>query len=581
MKPVKTGKKQLLALFTGLGLSACQALPLVSSSLTPPPLAQSGSRSPILLKIAPFQLMFKQPSQRQLALLQARWGGQIRDQLQAADQNWVLLQFPATALPESLYTALPEAWQANQLQVLQAELPQDSWQTLILAEDISRQAGFQTGQIQLNPLVELPQSPQQPPQQTQPPAFNDLQTGLAGAEPGWWRRETGVERAWEFSIGTNVRVAWLDVGFKRNHPEVERRLILTGDNNQTLAWNSKAPENIELPAGDHGAASIMVGFAERHNGVPSVGVAPNAQVMPYVAGSVWEAARALKAAASHKPDVIGMNFAWPMYPGWEKLADYSEYLLLKAVIQDLAKETQLPLVIPAHNYGEPITGGPREWFPINLAATQANVLGVGGVEFKDGKTLQVWFNPDILTGYNSRGSNYGQGLIWAPSVALDIAGSDPAGVLPNQMSGTSASAPFMAGVMALLRARCPNLSARQLIDLLLSNGKSLDGSQILGKAGATVPFVQADLALAACLRASGKNPEDYKAQRFQGILERDGERGWALKTETTRFRLLPSLTELLPGYPQLLAGKAVAIRGWQKLPGQTSEELEVLELAAD
>jgi len=574
MKPFKIWGLVIL-----LGLSACQSLSNLPSPQSLPLFAQKATTGPAGLQIEPFQLMFRQPSARQLALLKQRWQGEVRDQMRIGSQDWFLLQFSAAALSESLYAALPEAWQARELQALQQELSQIQWQTLLLAEDIRREAGFQPGQIQLNPLAELPQTPSQTSEQT--PSFNDLQTGLAGSEPGWWRRETGVERAWEFSIGTAVRVAWLDLGFKRHHPEVERRLILTGDNNQTLAWNGKAPENIELPVGDHGAASIMVGFAERHNGVPSVGVAPNAQVLPYVAGSVWEAARALKAAAAQKPDVIGMNFAWPMYPGWEKLTDYSEYLLLKAVIQELGQAIHLPLVIPAHNYGEPITGGPREWFPINLAATQANVLGVGGVEFKDGKKLQVWFNPDILTGYNSRGSNYGAGLIWAPSVALDIAGSDPAGVIPNQMSGTSASAPFMAGVMALLRSRCPDLTARQLIDLLLNSGKSLDGSQILGKPGATVPFVQADLALKACLRASGKDPNQYRAQNFKGILERSGDGTWALKTETTRFKLLPTLSELQPGYPQLLEGKAVALRGWQKLPGQMSEELEVLELVAD
>ncbi|MGE3728033.1 MAG: S8/S53 family peptidase [Candidatus Sericytochromatia bacterium] len=570
MKKVRQSQFGLRAmgvgLLTGLCVSACQVFPLTLNTL-----ASNTTNGPAGLQIEPFQLMFRQPSQRQLTLLTQRWKGKIRDQIKFGYQDWVLMQFSFQALPESLYTDLSQTWQNRELNELQQTLPASHWQTLILAEDMRREGNFQTGQIQLNPLVELPQTP----------AFNDLQTGLAGAEPGWWRRETGVERAWQRSIGTGVRVAWLDVGFKRHHPEVERRLIITGDNNQTLAWNSKAPENIELPVGDHGAASIMVGFAERHNGLPSVGVAPNAQVLPYVAGSVWEAARALKAAAAQKPDVIGMNFAWPMYPGWEKLSEYSEYLLLKAAIQELGKESHLPLVIPAHNYGEPITGGPREWFPINLAASQDNVLGVGGVEFKDGKTLQVWFNPDILTGYNSRGSNYGAGLIWAPAVGLDIASSDPAGVLPNQMSGTSASAPFMAGVMALLRSRCMNLTARQLIDLLLNSGKSLDGSQILGKSGAKVPFVQADLALEACLRASGKDPNLYQAQRLKGVLERSEQGGWILNTGTERLKLLATLNELQAGYPQLLQGKSVEIRGWQKLPGQSSEELEVLELAAD
>lgn len=561
----------------GLALSACQ---LQTPGLSPLPLS---APSPLVsLQLIDFQLMFRQPTSRQLDLLKQHWGGQVLDHMTSGHQTWVLLQFSASALPDSLYTALPEAWQAQakpeharQAQTwpgLKQKLSHADWQTLVLAEDIQRQAGFKPGQIQLNPQAELPQTSLD---------FNDLNTGLSGPEPGWWRRETGVERAWQYSIGTGIKVAWLDVGFKRHHPEIERRLILTGENNQTLAWRDKAPENIELPVGDHGIASILVGFAERHNGVPSVGVAPNAQVLPYVAGSVWEAARALKAAAAQQPDVIGMNFAWPMYPAWEKLSEFSEYALLKTVIQELAQETHLPLVIPAHNYGEPITGGPREWFPINLAASQANVLGVGGVEFQNGKNLQVWFNPDILTGYNSRGSNYGAGLIWAPSVGLDIANSDPSGVLPNQMSGTSASAPFMAGVMALLRSRCPQLTAHALISILLKTGKELDGSRVLDKAGAKVSFVQADRALEDCLKATGKHPADFAAKTYRGRLEKGADGQWFLQTETERWNLLPTLNELLPGYPHLLADHMVRILGWQKLPGLKSGELEVLSLSAD
>jgi hypothetical protein len=554
-----------LGLFTFL--SACQTAPISA-------LREMGTTQELSeFRSEPYQIMLSEPSSRQLAVLKQSLGAVVIDQIETSQHKWVLLQMQEGGLPASLYQDLPLAWKNQEIQNMEPSVSKELYQTLVLAEDIRQSLDSAEQMIQLNVQAELPKAIN----------FNDQNANLGIPEQGWWRRETGVERAWDFSLGTTAKVAWIDIGFKRHHPEIERRLILTGDNNQTIAWNSKAPNNIELPKGDHGAASIMVGFAERDNGIPSVGVAPNAGVIPYVAGSVWEAARALKAAAAQNPDVIGMNLAWPMYPRWEGIKDYADYLLLKEVLTDLGKNPQLSLVVPAHNYGEPIVGGPREWFPISLTQTQpqGTLLGVGGVEFKDAKNLQVWFNPNILTGYNSRGSNYGEGLIWAPSVALDIAGSDPGGILPNSMNGTSASAPFMAGVLALLKSRCRNLPAHKLIEILLQTGKPLDASQILGRTGATVPFIQADLAIKACIKATGQEPVSFQSQLFKGKLAQNSDGSWVLMTPEKQFKLLATLSQLQTGYPNLLLNKTVLIQGWQKLPGFESEELEVLSLVAE
>ncbi|PIQ24539.1 hypothetical protein COW36_11010 [bacterium (Candidatus Blackallbacteria) CG17_big_fil_post_rev_8_21_14_2_50_48_46] len=559
-------KRRLLTFAALLSLFSCQNLSLNGSSLE--------QEKRIYPSLKAQQLMIAAPDARSLEILTRRLKAKVLDRLQIGTKEWVLLGFSQASLPGSLADDLAESWNHSDLRALKQILPEAQWKTWVLAEDIRRNTGYAPAQIQVNQEAELPGSL----------AFNDLSSGLGSADEGWWRRETGVERAWLYSIGTGVSVAWIDLGFKRNHPEIERRMRVGRYNNQTLAWRAVEPANIEKPNGDHGLASLLVGFAERDNGIPTVGVAPNAEVMPFVAGSVWEVAKALLAAAAEKPDLIGMNYAFPMYPGWENLKEYEEYLPLKEAIAEVLKHSpNLPLIVPAHNYGEPIQGGPREWFPISLSKQPEfqQLMGVGGVEFKEGKTPAVWFNPNILTGYNSRGSNYGEGLIWAPSTALDIANSDPLAVIPNQMYGTSASAPFMAGVLALLKSRCPLQTPVQLKDLLLKTGKPLDAALMLSRAGATVPFVQVDLALQACLQAEGKNLSQSQAQTFSGKLSQNSQGEKILVTPLETLKLMPTLSNLQAGWPHPLLNQQVRVRGWKKRPDSEIEALEVLDLALE
>lgn len=549
-----------------LCLTACSPSPLISLS---PDL--TSVRPP---EFAPHQLIVRDPGPRRLALLKQRLKAQVRDRLDTETASWLLLQFPENPTQAQIYPDLVSAWNRPELAQLEQRLPAAQWQTLMLAEDLQEQEALKPGQILLNIQGELPALPE----------FNDGQTSIGDPTAGWWRRETGVERAWQYALGSGVRVAWIDLGFVRQHPEIERRLRLNGRNNQTLEWGKQQPDNIEKPAGDHGLSSLLVGFAERDNRIPSVGVAPNAEVLPFVASSVWEVAQALQAAAAEKPDVIGMNFAFPMYPRWEVLKEYTQYQPLQAVIAALERSAPgVPLVLPAHNYAEPVRGGPREWFPISLAEDErySHLIGVGGIDLAEGKTPTAWFNPDLLTGFNARGSNYGEFLIWAPATRIDIANSDPHLPWPQHMSGTSASAPLVAGALALLRSRCPKLNARQMRDLLRRTGRPLDGSRLFERPGVTVPLLQIDRALENCLGDQGLSPKQAQTREFKGILRANRQGFKFLESTEGLLRLQPSLPDLEAGVPHLLLDQPVRVWGWKQLPAWSGEALEVLALRAD
>ncbi|PKL77036.1 MAG: hypothetical protein CVV27_07240 [Candidatus Melainabacteria bacterium HGW-Melainabacteria-1] len=412
-----------------------------------------------------------------------------------------------------------------------------------------------------------------------PPLFNDLSFGIGSGLEGWWRTETQVEGAWRYSIGTGVTAAYIDQGFVNGHPELARRMDLNGQNNQSTEYATRDPGNIELPRGDHGTASLLVGFGERDNHLPSVGVAPNARITPYVAVTIWDAARALYTAAKFKPDVIGMNFAFPIYPDWEAYGEYRPYRLLQEVFAEIAATTAIPVVVPAHNYGEPVSGGPRDWVPVSWQSRYSNIIGVGGIQAQSGPKLKAWFNSDLLTAINARGTNFGEGLIYAPATGLDIAQAHPHLPIPASMNGTSAACPFMTGAVALILSRLPDMPAQQLRDILRQTARPVDASELTQRPGATVPMIQVEAALREGLRQSGFDPERFRARAFTGLmsLPPGGQRVLKLSAGST-YRVLPSHVELLTGLGSELDGKQVTLTGWHGISPLQKDEFETLSL---
>lgn len=414
------------------------------------------------------------------------------------------------------------------------------------------------------------------------PRFNDESFGKPNGVEGWWRRDTGVEKAWDYSIGTGVKAAYIDSGFTARHPEYQSRLQIGDEANQSeLAASDRT--RIDIPHGDHGTASLLVGFAERDNHIPSVGVAPNAEVMPFVASNIWEVARALYAALRQKPAVVGINFAFPLYPAWEKFEEYEQYRVLYAVFEANARQDKIPVVVPAHNYGEPINQGVRQWIPVSWAEDFQEIIPVGGVQINSQKKLSAWFSDYLVTGINARGSNYGEHMIWAPALYLDIANTDPDSLKPGSMSGTSAACPFVTASVALLKSRFPDLQGPRLRELLWSTGEPISASALLQNPTATVPMIRMDKAFEAQYIATGGNAEQARARTFEGELLYAPFR---LRTATHTYPLLATRADMRAGFLPYPEGHQVSIEGWlvrqvgtRSLPEESLEPLRIRSLS--
>ncbi|MBF2052292.1 MAG: S8/S53 family peptidase [Candidatus Sericytochromatia bacterium] len=536
--------------------------------------------------VVAYQLILRTEDPRLPVVLARSWGAEVLDQVQIQGQQYLLLGFDPDTVQQQLGELLPTRPEDAQgwTHQLSQQLPAIAG-PLLQGLELNVQALQQPSPTTATALISHLTSVDTPAALD----FND-RVFEAGGQAGWWRRETGVEAAWEYSIGSNTVAAYIDLGFSDQHPELAERLLITDQSNQTEAGRRAGGKQLDLPPGDHGTASLLVGFAERDNHLPTIGVAPNARVAPFVAGTVWDAARALQAAHRQREQqpfaVLGMNFAFPMFAQWQEAPGYAPYQLLRAALEALgqpgpAGAAALPVVVPAHNYAEPVSGGPREWIPIAWQRELPHLIGVGGTQY-DSQRQQVsaWFSPTLMTGINARGSNYGEGLIWAPAVALDIAGTRPDSLEPGNMNGTSAACPFTTAAIALIKSRLPDLAAADLRQLLQDSARPVDAAALLQRADATVLLIQVDQALRQGLVRAGKNPERYRVQKVTGRLLR--EEHYLLETpEGERLRLLPTQILLHPhsgSHP--LLDKRVQIWGWQDLPGQPAGSLEVLRISA-
>lgn len=404
----------------------------------------------------------------------------------------------------------------------------------------------------------------------------DLKFNLNSALEGWWLKRTQVLEAWNYSIATDIRVAYIDQGFK-HHQEIERRLILNGHNNQTREYRDKEPNNIEVPEGTHGISTLLVGFAERDNGRPSVGVAPNALVTPYVAGNLWEVSLAIQHAIVFGSQVIGVNwvFARPSLRVKDEQI-VKENQLLKDVIDLAINQYHIPVIVPAHNYGEPISGGVREWYPASIAeqpskivpGKQIGLIVVGGAMINGKREITSWFNPNLYIGEGGRGSNFGENIIWAPAVFLDIADADDSQLSSSQINGTSVSCPFITGTVALMKAVSPDITPAEIKATLIETSIPIDASQSFGFEK-QVPFVQVKNSIESILLKKGLNLRDFQPTLFSsGYIKKVNKKRY-LQIELRTYELIETLSNMDRYTEQL-----VNVKGWLR----ANEKLEVLSV---
>jgi type VII secretion-associated serine protease mycosin len=240
----------------------------------------------------------------------------------------------------------------------------------------------------------------------------------------WWLTTLNVAQAQRITKGAGVTVAVVDSGVNASHPDL-RGAILAGRDTVSGKDGRFDPDG-------HGTAMAGLIAARGRGGSGVLGIAPAAKILPVrPSNDTMYAAEGIRWAATHGAKVINMSFA---IAGSENL---------HAAVREAAAD-DVVLIGAAGNSGD--QGNAAE-YPVSYP----EVLGVGAIDRK-GKILSF--------------SQHGPQVdLVAPGVDMPTAGLGDA---YRTGFGTSNAAALVSGAAALIRAKHPDLTAAQVVELLTS-----------------------------------------------------------------------------------------------------------------
>ncbi|MEH7225801.1 S8 family peptidase [Bacillus sp. JJ1566] len=264
--------------------------------------------------------------------------------------------------------------------------------------------------------------------------YNDFQ---------WNLRMIDSENGWGISQGSDkVKIAIVDTGVDLDHPDLVNRIA--------GGYNVLKDNNVPDDDNGHGThvAGIIASQTNNHEG--TAGITWFNPIMPVKVmgadgyGSTFDIARGIIWATDHGADVINLS-----------LGNYQGSKLLKQAV-DYAYRHDVVMVAASGNDNSSQPSYPSAY---------PQVLSVAAVD---------------LNGDKADFSNYGDYIdVAAPGVTI------PSTYIDEQyaaLSGTSMAAPHVAALAGLMRSINPNLSNKEIMDMI--KGTSLD----LGKAGKDIYF---------------------------------------------------------------------------------------------
>jgi type VII secretion-associated serine protease mycosin len=272
----------------------------------------------------------------------------------------------------------------------------------------------------------------------------------------YWIAEYGIDKAWQVSKGSGVKVAVIDSGIDGKHPDLRGVVVGGHDASGSGAADGQKPLGAKP---EHGTlvATMLAGRGHAPKakdddpaGGPDgvVGVAPEASLLTV---STWlgsanpsgrsdqdQIPEAVRWAVDQGAKVINISLgssspAWPQ--SWDEAFLYAE-------------KKDVVIVAAAGNRG----GGSVQ---VGAPATIPGVLTVAGLD--RARTASV--------DSSSQGISIG---VAAP--AENLVGGMPGGQYA-EWAGTSGSAPIVSGVAALIRSKWPDMSAAQVIHRILATAK--------------------------------------------------------------------------------------------------------------
>ncbi|MCB0704580.1 MAG: S8 family peptidase [Saprospiraceae bacterium] len=254
------------------------------------------------------------------------------------------------------------------------------------------------------------------------------------------------------------------------NPDFNPRNIV-GDNYNDVYERYYGNNDVQGPDASHGTHVSGIIGAVRGNGIGMDGVANNVRIMSVRAVPDGDerdkdVANAIIYAVDNGASVINMSFGKGY--AWDKEA-------VEKAIKYAAKHD----VLLVHAAG-------------NSSQDNDNTDNFPNDTYKKGrKTFDNWIEVGALSwnGGPASFSNYGQGGVDLFAPGVDIYSTIPESDYAS-FSGTSMASPVTAGVAALVRSYYPDLSAKQVREILMASVDPLNEDVTLPGSDETVPFRQ-------------------------------------------------------------------------------------------
>jgi len=269
----------------------------------------------------------------------------------------------------------------------------------------------------------------------------------------WGIKKVQPTRAWNYSTGgPDVTVGVIDSGIDYDHPDIKNNMWISPDELLNNGWNFWGDNDNPMDSTGHGTHVAGTIGAVGNNCLGITGICWKVQVASLRIGhlqfSLEAAIEAINFANTLNIPIL--NGSW---------GSRHNSPILKYAIE----QYDGLFIASAGNYGDN-----NDFFPVYPASYDSdNIISVAAT------------NPDdTLASF----SNYGVKSVDIAAPGTDIFSLSLHGGYSNQ-SGTSMSAPHVAGAAALLKAYMPDLTASDIKSIILSSAEkhqSLEGKILTG-----------------------------------------------------------------------------------------------------
>lgn len=256
-------------------------------------------------------------------------------------------------------------------------------------------------------------------------------------EVDWGIDYVNAPQEWANSIGTGVKIAIIDTGISKKHPD----LTVTGGVNLIDTTENKKWDD------DNGHGTHVAGIIGAcDNSIGVVGVAPASELYAVKVldsngdGQISDVIEGIEWAIENDMDIISLSLGTNIYS--QALEDACE----------VAYDSDILLVAAAGNSGD----GNLDTNDVDYPAKFDSVIAVAAIDCNN--ATPIW---------SADGTEV---ELAAPGVSIYSTYLDK-GYEFN--SGTSMAAPFVSGVAALAKSENPSLSAEEIRNLLNSNAMDL------------------------------------------------------------------------------------------------------------